>query len=169
MDQNFLSFFTFYFQPQDLEAFGSKNSVFKTEKDTNLVSRNIKKNVTKVQYVETLYCNISSSCFVTCRKRLTVMICFHAFNWMKTNFGLFLESSYGNTQKFLSFNSLIDTFNHFRIQKIKYSRTRSMTSNDLGDFSCRRRLITVSIFRRFCHNQNHVTNISVSPFFGREN
>ena len=68
---------------------------------------------------------------------------------MKTNFGLFLESSYGNTRKFLSFNPLIDTFNHFRIQKIKYSRTLSMTSNDLGGFSCRRKLMTVvvSIFK----------------------
>ena len=137
MDQNFLSFLSFYFQPQDLEAFGSKNSVFKTEKDTNLVSRNIKKNnfVTKIQCDETLYCNISTSCCVTCFKRLTLCFVIILVNWMKTNFGLFLESSYGNTRKFLSFNPLIDTFNHFRIQNIKYSRTLSMTSNDLGGFS----------------------------------
>ena len=112
-------FIFFYFQPQDLEAFGSKNSVFKTKKDTNFVSRNIKKNnfVTTVQCSEALYCNISSGCCVNCLKRLTNMICYHAFNWMKTNFGLYLECTYGNTRKFLSFNPLIDTFNHFRIQK----------------------------------------------------
>ena len=28
----FISFFTFYFEPKDLKPFGSKNSVFKTEK-----------------------------------------------------------------------------------------------------------------------------------------
>ena len=55
-----------YFQPQDLEAFGSKNSVFKTEKDTNLVSRNIKKCYkstvcwdTLLQYFFQLLCYLS--------------------------------------------------------------------------------------------------------------
>ena len=46
-------FIFFYFQPQDLEAFESKNSVFKTKKDTNFVSRNIKKN----NFVTTVQCS----------------------------------------------------------------------------------------------------------------